>query len=608
MKYISAFLFILCCVLGRHTAFAQKNRVSPVTQPSIDNSSSSSSFRHIFIGHENTLESLEKYLSSAISNLKEKEVSLKLVSRKESPGGVHFTFEQYYRGIKIFRSQVKVNMDKNGNIKSVFDHSFKPCETDADSAPGEMIWGAGITGIIKKEKVFFPEKERFIHALKLEVAEGDEYYEIIFDSKGNAIYRNDLLRYVSRGIPDSTVSGTVFLPDPLTTAGVTYGAPYTDNNDADATEINSQRAQVYFKATYDGSASLFRLESPYVKITEHSNPSIIPVTSINPDFSFTRAQSGFEDVNVFYHISSFHAYIQSLGFTSLVNYQINADSHALNGQDNSNYNGSSNPPKLNFGEGGVDDAEDADVIIHEYGHAISDDASPNTNFGTERNALDEALGDYLASSYSRSINPFKWENVFSWDGHNEFWDGRSSVSTDHYPEDRQNDLYEDADIWSSTMMEIWEDIGRENADAIQLQALYGYATGMNMTDAARLVIQADSMLNNGTYYDAICNRFYNRGLVAFCGNAIGETSGSGNTIRLFNTQNFAIGNGYAILRFGKPAPASLSLSDISGKCIFQKESDFDSEVFIDGSKLERGVYFLTVFSEGFTRNFKLLKL
>ena len=44
---------------------------------------------------------------------------------------------------------------------------------------------------------------------------------------------------------------------------------------------------------------------------------------------------------------------------------------------------------LRFGKGGVDDAEDAEVILHEYGHAIQDSQQTRRHFGTlSRSRLD----------------------------------------------------------------------------------------------------------------------------------------------------------------------------------------------------------------------------
>ena len=87
------------------------------------------------------------------------------------------------------------------------------------------------------------------------------------------------------------------------------------------------------------------------------------------------------------------------------------DPSGLSGADNSHYLGGSG--QLAFGEGGVDDAEDADVIVHEFGHALSDHASPLSNTGLERRAIDEGYGDYFAASYSRKFSDYNWENIFS---------------------------------------------------------------------------------------------------------------------------------------------------------------------------------------------------
>jgi Zn-dependent metalloprotease len=48
----------------------------------------------------------------------------------------------------------------------------------------------------------------------------------------------------------------------------------------------------------------------------------------------------------------------------------------------------------------VDDAEDADVIVHEYGHAIQADQVPGFGAGGDAGGMGEGFGDYLAGTIS----------------------------------------------------------------------------------------------------------------------------------------------------------------------------------------------------------------
>jgi hypothetical protein len=129
----------------------------------------------------------------------------------------------------------------------------------------------------------------------------------------------------------------------------------------------------------------------------------------------------------YFHIDQNQRYIQSLGFTGGAGIQdgrIDADSDGVNGADDSHYVPSTNI--VAFGHGCVDDNEDADVILHEYGHAIQHDINPNWS-GGDTGAMGEGFGDYWAGSYSYSTTngpSFHPEWAFTWDGHNNCWDGR----------------------------------------------------------------------------------------------------------------------------------------------------------------------------------------
>lgn len=554
---------------------------------------------------------IKHFIMDEVANLKASNVGLVLENFVESPKAKHYRFVQTVNGRKIFRGSVKLNVGNDGKILSLFDHTFS-IQNDVDASfPDHGPYHEGLAvhyrephnGILDHynlEEVYFEENGLLVPAIRLEVLEKtDRYYELVLNKDIKVIYQNDLLSYAAP--QDSTVTIWVFNPDPLTTANQTYGAPYADAGDTDILQLNAERVAREVQATYDNET--FSLKNDYVQIRDFSSPNVAPVTSITPEFNYTRSESGFEDGNVFYHLTTFQLYVQSLGF-NLVNYRIDADPHALFGADNSNFNGGANPPQLNFGEGGVDDAEDADVIIHEYGHAISNSAAPNTNFGgSERSALDEALGDYFASSYSRFLSQYRWSDVFTWDGHNEYWNGRSSVSNDHYPEDLANSLYADADIWSATIMQIWGDIGREATDAIMLQTTYSFATGMTMPQAALAFLQADTLLFGGAHHDPIYQRMYDRGLIS-SSTGVDEVNTQQETFRVFNTKGFA--SGTEPVRIVSDKAISANLYNALGQRL-QTYSAPNGVLHVPSNGLQSGIYILELSNGKDRKAIKLVK-
>lgn len=550
------------------------------------------------------------FVQSFIQFTHPSEFSFELLHQIESPRALHYTYQQTYQGIKVYRGQVKVNLNKQGYILSVFDNTREvekasedfPSQSTIEATINNLYPNKEILLIAESELTWFWDGEYFIPSTRIEFTDkNDQYYEIIIDHTGHAIYKRDLLSYHHAAALDTPAAAKVFIPDPLTTAQVTYGNPYEDSNDADISQLNFQRQEVTIDADFQNGD--FTLSGQYCIISEHSAPTVQPASKTSPDFDFTRTEDGFEDVNAFYHITEYQKYIQLLGFTNLAAFAIKVDCHALNGSDNSNFSPSPSP-RLNFGEGGVDDAEDADVIIHEYGHALSYSGSPNSNSGTERLALDEGLGDYFCASYSRHINPFNWQDVFSWDGHNEYWSGRSVVTTKHYPENLGQGIHLDGGIWSATLMQIWEDIGREPTDAIQLQSLYSYANNMSMQDAAYVFLQANELYFGGTHAWPIVFHMVNRGLLPADVSVNNEASNK-NTM-LLNSAGFATGTGDAMLLFPTLSTATIKVYDISGKLVFNQQAQSNSYA-LHSSDFKPGMYIISVEQNGILQNFKLLK-
>ena len=499
-------LFVILLILP-FSVFAQKGHIGNHSYSQELLGSVRSSYKHINIGSTSE-ESVRDYLMD--KGLISDQSDIVLLEEKRSLAGVHYAFRQLIKGVLVYHSQIKVNLDLEGNIRSIFDNSYAIDGLSANEFPTLAIvdgYIGHLRGMIRftEESVYFSRAGSLLPVKLLTVWEEDHSnYEVILNSQGEVLYIQDLNRYFMQ---DSIVSAKVFFPDPLTSAEQVYGGSYSDNSDGDNTELNAELYEVTMSVDFNNDT--FRLSSPYVEIQEFSGPVTTIAFSETPMFSYTRSQQEFEDVNSFYHLSAFKDYMEYLGFLNLVDYTMGVDAHALNGSDNSMYSAK----RLYFGEGCVDDAEDADVIIHEYGHAITAHAAPNTWVGSQRKAMDEGLGDYFATSYSRNINPFNWEKMFSWDGHNSCWPGRTMVTTKQYPGGLSGDIHADGEIWASTLMQIWEMIGGETADQITLQSLYSYAQNISMTDAAYLYLDADSLLNGGANYVSSYYWFELRGIL-----------------------------------------------------------------------------------------------
>jgi hypothetical protein len=514
------------------------------------------------------------------------------------PYSSHFLFTQTFNNKEIYKSQVKINVDMNGNILSVSNNliseAFKINE-DASELKRKFSVKEKINNdlfILESTSIYIPFENKISPCNKLILSDfKDIYNEYILDTNGDLLFYNNLLSYFHKTIEitDTPAVGLIFNPDPLTSSDNVYLSPWVDSNDESNSQLSSQQQIANLICTFENDS--FRLKNSAVVISEVSPPNVLPAVSHNPNFSYSRDQSGFEDVNAFFHITTFNSYIHNdLGFPNICNYQIVVDAHGMNGADNSNFNPASSPPRLSFGEGGVDDAEDADVIIHEYGHAISHSAAPNTNFGLERTTLDEAGGDYFAASYSRHISSNFWYNVYTWDGHNEFWNGRIANSTDHYPEDLANNKYSDADIWSSVLMEIWEIIGREATDRLLIQANMSYATNMTMPQAALLFLQADELLYNSSHFLPIRDKMVARGLLPF---DISVPNLNNENLRLINSVAFFEGNGPLIIQTENGINSPIQIYNLEGKLILEKNS-YRGKLELQPCELPKGLYLIKV--------------
>lgn len=636
MRHYSIFCFFYLAITLN--IFAQKaNYLQPPTQyrDIYKNRTLKSTFLNIPLFTKQTsnfpLDNLvQQYLFESIPHLTPNSCQLVLKYKIKSPGGIHLTYQQYISELPVFSSEIKVNLDNNNHIRSIQDNSYDLRNISTIDRPGiseasyikDFIYKYydSLTTYSWKPVWFYDDVAETklvpLYHIDIDRSKPSQREELLIDDQYQIYYKNDLKIYFT----DTIAKAYVFMPDPLTSAQVDYGAPYIDANDSDIVELNNERVLVDLYVDFMNDS--FVLSSPYIQLVDFEDSFIAISKSDVDSFLFTRSQSGFEDVNVYYHIYTFQQYLQSIGFINLPDtnaWILWADPHGEGTADNSAFTNSGNILRLSFGIGGVDDAEDADVIVHEYTHALSYAAAPESNSGGDRRAIDEGLGDYFAASYSKDISTYNWENVFSWDGHNEYWLGRSVATNKHYPEDVNTSIHQTGEIWSSALMNIWDSIGKGATDSLVLQYLYSQTKNMTMRDAAWQVIEADTFLNNGKYTEVLYKYFCIRGFLndsSICNKYVPpdttpkapETPPNNYQILLYNTAAFfnSTGNLYIIFPIGTDV-ADIYIYNTLGVELHHEEYYSDAPLKIEDQYLSTGTYFIKVHTEFKEKVFKVIK-
>jgi zinc metalloprotease ZmpB len=399
---------------------------------------------------------------------------------------------------------------------------------DAAAARAKLASHLGISGTVSGESnrlevLRYMGNDYLVYRVVMATDRPVGEWEAYIDARSGALmqvadksaYHHDRHTPARRQSPRRvTVNGTgnVFDPDPLSTARATYGGSYVDGADANAAVLTAQLRSVTLNdITLTGAT--YSLVGPYAVLQDFEAPNKGLFTQASSTFNFDRNADAFEAVNTYYHIDAMMRYLNITLGLAIMPYQytggVRFDPSGLSGADNSHYLGSSG--RLAFGEGGVDDAEDADVIIHELGHGLHDWVTVGGL--SQVNGLSEGTGDYIAGSYSRFKNNwlpadpgYNW--MFNWDGHNPFWGGRLLNYGAVYPGGLVGQVHSDGQIWATANMKIWDDIGRQRADRAFWSGLRLTNGSSNQNDAAVAVFQAATTLGyTNTERLAIYNRF-----------------------------------------------------------------------------------------------------
>ena len=521
----------------------------------------------------------------------------------ESPAGYHIKYQQMYKGMPVFDGSIEVHLGTNGDVFLINNDYITgiPAGLGADKAQAVSEQNV-LESALEHFKKFYVHKGRSGQAqtpskankklqldqpvpiMTMGVARKQGGFRLAYQFRLEVRRPIAEMEYIVDAIDGSVLStqdyiidarvkgkGRVFDPNPVSTLN---RHSLRDRGDADQRAFDRayiRRPLRDISKLRIGNKNYYELSGPYVRVLDSLEAPYLfrnrapkwrgRYLSRRPIFPVKRQHDYFEGVMVYYHIDNSQRYIQSLGFKRLINYPIRVDPHGLGGKSNSHYRAKVQLKRsfLAFGGGGdnlVDHAEDADVILHEYGHAIQDHSGRKYRGKckpkpaqhkpyTERSALGEGFSDYWAASSALARNKrngFDTACMGAWVAKSQSDGSRLSRARnpkrcfrrldgpDRYPSNPANlakECHRDGKIWSATLWDLRKVLsqkvgddnkGRKLTDRMILLSHFLVKSKPKFVDNGDALVLADKRLNDrnrdgvGDNKEEICKVLENRGI------------------------------------------------------------------------------------------------
>jgi hypothetical protein len=441
----------------------------------------------------------------------------------ESLGAHHVIFQQVHQGQRVHRAYLTVHLARDGRVYLVKNRVV----------PVALLPAAPKTRITPERAVLLARRALPGRALEVRVLGRPERLWLPARTRLHPTYRVRIHRrtahrrgewivYVDRetgairsrydNLAEARGRARVFDPNPVCALD---GAERLLG--ADGTPVSRVPRDAYTDVVLDGLA-----RGPYLSgrrvTTEFTRPR---VRRADHRFCFESTEPGFEEAMVYFHVDRAIRYLESLGYRgrrAIFRTALRVNARGTR-DDNSWY--SPGLGRLTFGTGGIDDAEDGDTILHEFGHALQDAICPDFGQSMEAAAMGEGFGDYFAASFfAERKPPFYRCTIASWD----CIEGETSgpppclrrvdgrLTYESFDHRGTADEHENGTIWSATLWDIRSAVGRPVADPIIIESHFQLDGFTTFARGARAILDADRNLFRGLHKRTLRTIFRRRGI------------------------------------------------------------------------------------------------
>jgi Zn-dependent metalloprotease len=406
---------------------------------------------------------------------------LQLVATRDSLLAEHYWYEQTFEGKPVLGGYYAKHVDKRTRRETVQDGRIA-VEGLASTTPSVSTERADATvdqqvvgdRAATELSVLPGVRSKLVYAIVSRTGRGS--VRTIVDADSGEVIRTDDIVKRAEG------TGKVFAPNPVASL---QDATLTDQDDADA----AVPKRAYRSVRLSDLDTSGYLVGKYANVVGPTNELAF---AKNRRFEYPRSDDRFEQVMAYHGVTDAQRYIQRLGFRDVNNEAQDVTTVGFE-EDQSYYDSSLD--QITFGTGGVDDAEDAEIIWHELGHAIQDAQVPNFGQSVDGGSIGEGFGDWWAMIMSVPLQEDSAAAPLACIGD---WDAVSyteeaphclrRVDTDLTVADREGEVHVDGQIWSRALFDVYRALGRDESARVVLEAQFSYTPDTTFAQAAETTV------------------------------------------------------------------------------------------------------------------------